>query len=347
MKISLYATKRPLFIMYENLLDLNKLYKAFTESKRNVSWKASVQRYEANVLLNIYQLRKSLINGTYKQKPFYEFDINERGKLRHIKSIHISDRILQKAICNEILPVLEKYMIYDNAASRVKKGTDFSRKRLALFLTEYYKQYGNDGYVLKIDISKYFDSISHEKLVAMIGEKIKDKKAEELIGQLIDTFGGAYGLGLGAQLSQIGGIFYLHQLDNSCKIVKGIRWYVRYMDDIIIIGKDKEYLYDILSDIEHILSGLDLKLNKKKTQIIKISSGFVYLKIRYILQADGHIVKIPDKSTFLREKRKIRKLSSDILRMQFKSWHNNLLRFDCKRKLYNMRKLMAEKEKAE
>ena len=119
------------------------------------------------------------------------------------------------------------------------------------------------------------------------------------------------------------------------------------MDDIIIIGKDKEYLYDILSDIEHILSGLDLKLNKKKTQIIKISSGFVYLKIRYILQADGHIVKIPDKSTFLREKRKIRKLSSDILRMQFKSWHNNLLRFDCKRKLYNMRKLMAEKEKAE
>ncbi len=181
----------------------------------------------------------------------------------------------------------------------------------------------------------------------MIGEKIKDRKVEELIGQLIDTFGGAYGLGLGAQLSQIGGIFYLHQLDNFCKIVKGIRWYVRYMDDIIIIGKDKKYLYDILSDIEHILSGLDLKLNKKKTQIIKISSGFVYLKIRYILQADGHIVKIPDKSTFLREKRKIRKLSSDILRMQFKSWHNNLLRFDCKRKLYNMRKLMAEKEKAE
>ena len=81
--------------MYEKLTDLNVLYEAFNKSKQGVDWKCSIQKYESNVLAELMRLRKRLIEGTYKQKPFYEFDIHERGKHRHIKSLHISDRVLQ------------------------------------------------------------------------------------------------------------------------------------------------------------------------------------------------------------------------------------------------------------
>ena len=78
--------------MFERLLDLNNLYEACTNSCKNVDWKESVQKYQIYALSNIMELRQSLIDGTYRQKPFYEFDLKERGKLRHIKSMHITDQ---------------------------------------------------------------------------------------------------------------------------------------------------------------------------------------------------------------------------------------------------------------
>jgi hypothetical protein len=80
--------------MYEKLTDLNVLHEAYMQCKKSVEWKESVQRYGLNELINIAELSGRLKNRTYRQKPFFEFDINERGKKRHIKSLHISDRVL-------------------------------------------------------------------------------------------------------------------------------------------------------------------------------------------------------------------------------------------------------------
>lgn len=74
--------------------DANSLINAFNKCKKNTSWKEAVQKYESNLLLNTYNQQQSLKNGTYKQKPLYEFDLRERGKTRHIKSLHISDRVV-------------------------------------------------------------------------------------------------------------------------------------------------------------------------------------------------------------------------------------------------------------
>lgn len=328
--------------LYEKLLDLNNLHEAYLKCKIGVDWKESVQKYGMYEMANIYELSESLRNHTYRQKPFFEFDINERGKVRHIKSLHISDRVLQRALCDEILtPILQKYLIYDNGASVKGKGVDFARRRLKTHLTRYYKKHGRDGYVLVIDFSKYFDNIRHDKLLEMLGQKIKDKKVIELLKHLITTFdtteNTGRSVGIGSQISQIAGIYYPARIDNYCKIVRGIKYYGRYMDDTYIIHQDKKFLRDLLTDIEKICADLGIILNKKKTQIIKLSNGFTFLKMRYLFTGTGKIIVIPCKASITRERRKLRKLKGKLdagkinytdIAGQYKSWRGNITKYN-------------------
>ena len=328
--------------MYEKLLDLNNLHKAFTNCKKAVNWKSSVQTYEASELYNINQLRKALKEHKYTQRPFYEFDINERGKKRHIKSLHISDRVLQRALCDYVLtPAIKPYLIYDNGASVQGKGIDFSWRRIKTHLQKYYRQYGCNGYVLIIDFSKYFDNIRHDELCQMIGEKIADADVMELFNYLISTFNTkrttGKGVGIGSQISQIAGILYPTEIDNFCKIVKRCRYYGRYMDDTYIIHNSKAFLIDLLKDIRTICARLGIVINEKKTQIIKLSDGFTFLKMRYLVTKAGKILVIPCKKTLTRERRKLRKLKQKLnqnkitlaeIKEQYKSWRGNIAKYN-------------------
>lgn len=325
--------------MYEILTDLNILHEAYLQCKKGVEWKESVQRYGMYELLNIAELSESLKNHTYRQKPFYEFDINERGKKRHIKSLHISDRVLQRALCDNILtPVTKKYLIYDNGASVKGKGIEFTRKRLQAHLEKYYRRYGRDGYVLQIDFSKYFDNIDHKQVLRLFAKHINDAETMQLFTELIATFGdGGKGVGIGSQISQIIGIYYPTEIDNYCKIVKGCKYYGRYMDDTYIIHPDKDFLKTLLKEIEEICGRLGIVINKKKTQIIKLSQGFTFLKIRYIYGEHGKIIKIPCRNSITRERRKLKKLKNfslagritpEEIREQYKSWRGNLIKYN-------------------
>lgn len=324
--------------LYDKLTDLNNLYNSFMKCKSGVNWKASVQRYEANLLPNIYELQQSLLNETYKQKPFFEFQIFERGKTRNIKSMHISDRVLQRALCDYVLnPILFKSLIYDNGASVKGKGIDFSRRRLKTHLQKYYRKYGNKGYVLKIDFSKYFDSIPHEILIKKIAEKIKDEKVLNLTSYLISTFGGDKGCGIGSQLSQTAGIFYPTELDTFCKTVKGCKYYGRYMDDTYIIYPDKEFLKTLLVEYIEIASRLGIRINSKKTQIMKLEKGFIFLQMKYRITESGKIIIIPVRQSFTRERRKLKsflhlyrqkRITKPKILMQYKSWRGNICRYN-------------------
>jgi hypothetical protein len=192
------------FDNFERVADIDNLYASFLESKSGVDWKESVQRYEANALRNIIDTRRKLLAGESVQQGFMEFTLNERGKTRHIKSVHISERVVQKCLCNQALvPILSNGLIYDNGASVKGKGVHFAIKRLITHLSKFYRknENSNEGYCLSIDFSKFFDSIDHEILFKMLDKDIQDKRILNLTKQFITVFGDGKSLGLGSQVS--------------------------------------------------------------------------------------------------------------------------------------------------
>jgi hypothetical protein len=322
------------FDSFERVADIDNLYASFLESKSGVDWKESVQRYEANALRNIVETRRRLLAGEDVQQGFMEFTLHERGKIRHIKSVHISERVVQKCLCNQVLvPVLSNGLIYDNGASVKGKGVHFAIKRIIAHLSRFYRQTGsNEGYALLIDFSKFFDSIDHELLFKMLDREIQDKRVLELTKSFIAVFGDGKSLGLGSQVSQIAAIYFPSTLDHFVKDFKGEKFYGRYMDDLYIIHNDREHLKELLAEIETVCASLKITINKKKTRIVKLASGVEFLKGKYILLPSGKVLRRPCKDSTKRMRRKLKKFRALIdcgkmdfkdLRTAYQSWRGN------------------------
>ncbi|MDR2510098.1 MAG: hypothetical protein LBC77_05595 [Spirochaetaceae bacterium] len=202
---------------------------------RGVAWKESIQRYEASALRNIIDTRRKLLAGENVQSGFVEFTLSERGKTRLIKSIHISERVVQKALSDYVLsPILTNCLIYDNGASLKNKGVHFALRRLVMHLSKHYRANGfsNSGYALIIDFSKYFDNVDHATLFNLQNAYIKDERVRKLIYDFISVFGDGKSLGPGSQISQISAIFYANKLDHYIKEILRIKCYGRYMGPV-------------------------------------------------------------------------------------------------------------------
>lgn len=334
--------------MKEKVYNGNSLYRASKRIRRAAGWKEMTQKYLLSYLQNFRKIQRKLeSNDKYILGDGNSFVLNELGKKRVIQTLPIQDIIIQHSLTDEILyPILTKYLIYDNGASQINKGLDFTRKRFEKHIHDYYRIFGtNKGYLLKIDFSKYFDNIDHEKLLQELKKNIKDVEILKLINDILDHYiidvsysndpeiqnklfnsleyreipkelrseGKRFmhkSIGIGSPVSQILGIYFPSKIDTYCKYVKGIKWYDAYMDDRVIISSNKEYLQDILDDISKICLELGIFVNKKKTQIIQIDKPFTFLKIRYKLTKTGKLVRRIPNGAIKRERRKIYKLSN-------------------------------------
>jgi len=330
--------------MFEELYDLNRLYKAYEECLHGVKWKYSIQSFQTNLLNNLYFIAESIKNGTYRQEPFVEFNIHERGKLRHIRALSFKDRIVQRNLCNIIYPIIKPKLIYDNSSCIKERGVDFARKRVKYFLQSYYKKYHtNEGWVLQIDFKKYFENIDHNTMMNIFSKYIKDTQIIDFIKYLISTFGNR-GVGLGSQLSQICGILYPYRIDNWCKIIKRIKYYHRYADDTIMLFRTKEEAINILKEYTNICKQNNILLNSNKTEIKKLQNGFEFLKMKYLLDTNGLIKLVPDNSRFTRERIKLKKLDLLLIDIneQYKSWKGSLVKYKCKRRINKLDKLVRD-----
>ena len=368
----------------KELYDINHLIASFYKTKEGTDWKESVQRYEMNLIQNICRTSQEIQDGKYKFMKQVEFKLCERGHVRYIKSHHISDRVVLTCFVDYVLlPHVRSKLIYDNAASIKGKGTSFCRRRLCCHLNDFYKRYGNKGFIRIYDFSKYFDNIDHDLALNAFRKDLNDDEYEFLtkvyrefefdLSFLSDEeyekckrgmfnsllyFGHPKSertgekmlrksVGIGSPVSQTTGVFYPHRLDNLCKIVYGIKWYGRYMDDFYIIAQTKEELDYYHSGIELTCKELGIILNKKKIKTIPLNREFVFLKTIYRLRDDGKIVKRMCKCSLLRERRKIRKyrnlieqgkMTADHVIESYRGWRGSYKNYNSTYELIKMDK---------
>lgn len=370
--------------------DANNLYKAYKASVKNSEWKETSQRFRLNFLSYIFKVQEAILNRTLKNGPVQEFSLNERGKTRPISSIPIEDRIVRHVLCDDILlPEVKKHIIYDNCASIKGRGMSMQRKRFEIHLKKYYRLYGNEGYILFGDFSKFYDNVIHKvakdellKLfdddefikwlldVIFDGFKVDvsymdDDEYDNCLNSLFNKLeyrkipdelktGQKYmekSVNIGDQLSQVIGIYYPYPIDNYVKYVRGEKFYGRYMDDWYIMSPDKDILIDILSNIREIAVGLGIHINEKKTRIVKISSAYKFLQVKYSLTKDGNVIKRlnPKRVTALR--RKLKKLAVKVrngdieyewVENMFKSWMGGFYKLLSKQQRTNLLTLYEE-----
>jgi hypothetical protein len=323
---------------FSQITSADNLYSAFKKSRKNVAWKESVQRYEASAMRNIADTRRKLLAGENIQHGFMEFTINERGKIRHIKSVHISERIVQKVLSDYVMvPILSNPLIYDNGASVKGKGVHFALRRVITHLSRFFRHNScsNNGYALLIDFTRFFDNIRHDILFELLEKHIADKRILDLIRRFVAVFGNGVSLGLGSQVSQMSAIFYPNMLDHFIKEKLRVKYYGRYMDDLYLIHANKEYLEYCLSEIRKVCDTLGIIINMKKTRIVKLSDGMKFLKGKYVLLESGKILRLPEKESTLRMRRKLKKFEILIktgkmrfedLRCAYQSWRGNYRR---------------------
>lgn len=344
-------------LSFEELFSLYMINTCAYECTRQSRWKETTQRYLSNLLLNNIELRDEVLSGNYKVRPTVDFTLNERGHIRQIEAPVVRDRIVQKTITNNILiPLLRPCLIYDNFASLEMRGTSFARKRFDIMLRRYFAKNRTDGYALLIDVRKYFNSIDHEVLKQLIAPKIKDLEPRTvgLIHYIIDTSSKTgVGLNLGSEAPQIFAVYYLNPVDQFAKVVKGCKYYGRYMDDIFVLGKTKSELQALLSEIKEVLSKLKLEVNTKKTHIVKLSHGFTYLQVKYNILPSGKIIKRASHDKIVRERRRLKafkrmlndgKMTELEIYNCYQSWRGTFIREHnaIKKTLDNMDKLYLD-----
>lgn len=338
-------------ITYADIISYSALYNSAFCSAKGVKWKASVQRYLLNIFSLIYQSRKALLAHKNVCEGFIEFDISERGKTRHIRSVHFKERVIQKSLCqNALIPAMTRNLITDNGASQKGKGTHYSIKRLEKHLRHYYKQYGNNGYILLVDFKKYFDNINHDKLKELIQEYFNDKELLKLSDDFINAFG-EVGLGLGSETSQINAVAYLNKIDHYIKEQSSIKYYGKYMDDSYFIHYEKAYLLELLNKLRVLYSRYGVKLNEQKTCIIPLKQGFTFLKTKFFLTSSGKIIKKACRESIVRERRKLKRqavllqkgvLSEKDIEISFASWLGSMKHRHARRTVYEMKKLYSK-----
>ena len=271
---------------YDELFTFEHLYNSHLKSRLGKRDKKEVIDFELNTGSNIQKLYFELKYHRYEISSYNTFYIYE-PKERRVDALRYRDRIVQHCLCDYYLtPLYDKRLIYDNAATRIGKGTDFARKRLKYFYYDYFnKNKSNKGYVLKCDIHHFFECINHNVLKELLKKDIEDKDILNLLFKIIDSyeFEKDVGLPIGNQTSQIFAIRYLDEMNRMIKEKYKIKYYIRYMDDFILIHESKEYLKEVLDSINKLLSdNYKLELNKK-TRIYKLSESVSFLGFSYRL----------------------------------------------------------------
>jgi RNA-directed DNA polymerase len=260
--------------LLERIVERDNLRLAFYRALRGKRDRRDAREFAAHLEANLQDMAAKIWSGQFLVGRCSQFTIHDPKK-RTITAPCFAERVLHHAIMNVCEPHFERFLIDDTYACRRGKGRIAALKKAVRFSSRF-------PVVLKLDVRKYFNSISHEVLLERLERRFKDRHLLDLFRRIIASYHTTAGRGLpiGSLTSQHLANFYLGWFDRFVKEVIRSQGYVRYMDDCVIWGAAAAELRESLDRCESFL-GRDLRLEVNRDPIIcPARHGFEFLGCR-------------------------------------------------------------------
>ncbi len=264
---------------YEDIISLENLFAAWQEFSSGKLKKRDIQQFSLKLADSIIQLHDDLANRVYAHGGYKKFSISD-PKPRQIHKAKVRDRVLHHAIYRQIYPFFDRTFIADSFSCRVNKGTHRAMDRFQVMANRVSRNHARTCWVLKCDIRKFFASVNHEVLLAILESHIPDKDIMGLLTNVIKSFpdDSEKGLPLGNLTSQLFCNVYMNEFDQFIKHKLHVKHYVRYADDFVFLSEDRRWLEQQIPKISEFLnSRLKLTLHPNKLYIKSFASGVDFL----------------------------------------------------------------------
>lgn len=322
--------------LYDQICTFDNLLQAFYKARKGKRNHPNVAAFEVNLEPELFRLLEELSDGIYRPGPYRTFHIRDPKK-RMISAAPFRDRVVHHALCNIIEPIFDKTLIPYTYANRKGKGTHAGIRRCQELMRQY-------PYVLKADIRKYFPSIDHQILKAIIARKIKCPRTLALIDLIIDNsnpqepvpdlFPGddlftpatrRKGLPMGNLTSQFFANIYLSPFDHFVREELGIPAYLRYVDDFVLFAPDKDRLHRAKEAIrDYLARELRLLLHPRKCEVSPVRDGITFLGQRIFLThrrlRRENVQRLRRRLRLCVQQYHARKLSPEKLECRLNSW---------------------------
>jgi len=244
--------------LWDTLVSDENLWEAYRNARKGKAHRPDVQMVDADPARYIKEVQRQLVTKTYHTSEYRMFEIHEKGKTRQVADLpFFPDRIVHWALILVLHKMLMSNLIPQTYAALPGRGAHQAVTKLKRYLRN-----PDAKYYLKLDVKKYFPSIDKDVLMRKLSDRIKDPDVIQLCEVVVYEYP-LTGLPIGNYTSQYFANFYLSELDHYMKERYHARYYLRYMDDIVILGWSKPWLHRALKRIGEIIGpwGLQIKRN--------------------------------------------------------------------------------------
>lgn len=239
--------------IFQKIVSIENLELADIIARKGKSGQYGIKIHDRNKEANILKLHQDLLSGSFRTSSYVTFKVYEPKEREVYRLPYYPDRIVHHAIMNVVEPVFVANFTADTYSCIKQRGIHAAVRKVMAAL----RDQGNTTYCLKLDVRKFYPSIDHDVLKAMLRRKFKDRQLLNLLDEIIDS---AVGLPIGNYLSQYFANFYLSGLDHWLKEEKRVRYYFRYADDLVVLSGSKEYLHNLRREIDQYLSSIKLQM---------------------------------------------------------------------------------------
>jgi RNA-directed DNA polymerase len=329
--------------LWAQIIEFGNLLAAARQAQKGKRFYGNVLAFNYYLEQELWQLQTELADKSYHPGKYRTFMIRD-PKARLISAAPYRDRVVHHALCNVIMPLLERTLIGDTYANRLGYGTHRALKRFTEFARSY-------RYCLQCDIQKYFPSIDHEILKHLICQKIKCPDTLWLINTIIDAsneqmpvmeyFPGddlltpllrRKGLPIGNLTSQFFANLYLSPFDHFVKRQLKLKHYLRYVDDFAAFSDDRQELAEARIAMEEYLAAMRLKMHPIKSQLFETQHGANFVGFRVlpdrIRVRNDNLKRARKRMKVLQRRYEIGDINLKPLVQRLRSWEAHLLHGD-------------------